>query len=131
MSTMALLVPVSAGELLDKLTILLIKQARITDNRKLQNIEHELQQLQTVVTSQIPQSSSLDALVSELQDVNEKLWDIEDEIRSCERSRNFGQDFVDLARAVYRTNDLRADLKYRINQLLGSELVEEKSYEVY
>ena len=128
---MSLLIPVSAGELLDKLTILLIKKERITESRKLENISRELGQLESVYQERIKQSVELEALISELRHVNERLWDIEDEIRSCERDKAFGNTFVELARSVYRTNDRRAELKYQINGLLGSELVEEKSYEVY
>lgn len=128
---MSLFIPVSAGELLDKLTILLIKKERIADSRKLKNIGRELGQLESVYQEQITQSDELDALISALRLVNERLWDIEDEIRSCERNKAFGNTFVELARSVYRTNDRRAELKYQINGLLGSELVEEKSYEAY
>ena len=128
---MSLLIPVSAGELLDKLTILLIKKERIADKTKLKNIILELSQLQTVYKQRIKQSVELDTLISELRLVNETLWDIEDKIRSCERDGNFGTPFIELARSVYRTNDRRAELKYQINGLLGSELVEEKSYEAY
>lgn len=129
--SMSLFIPVSAGELLDKLTILLIKKERIADSRKLKNIGRELGQLESVYQEQITQSDELDALISALRLVNERLWDIEDEIRSCERNKAFGNTFVELARSVYRTNDRRAELKYQINGLLGSELVEEKSYEAY
>jgi len=128
---MSLLIPVSAGELLDKLTILLIKKERITESRKRENISRELGQLESVYQERIKQSVELDVLISELRLVNERLWDIEDEIRSCERDRDFGNTFVELARSVYITNDRRAELKYQINGLLGSELVEEKSYEAY
>jgi chaperonin cofactor prefoldin len=128
---MSLLIPVSAGELLDKLTILLIKKERIADKAKLENIILELSQLQTVFQQRITQSAELDTLISELRLVNETLWDIEDEIRGCERDGNFGTIFIEFARSVYRTNDRRAELKYQINGLLGSELVEEKSYEAY
>lgn len=128
---MSLLIPVSAGELLDKLTILLIKKERIADTAKLENIIMELGQLQAVYNQRIKQSAELDALISELRLVNEALWDIEDKIRSCERDRDFGAVFIELARSVYRTNDRRAELKYQINGLLGSKLIEEKSYEAY
>ena len=128
---MSLLIPVSAGELLDKLTILLIKKERIADTAKLDNIIMELGQLQAVYHQRIKQSAELDALISELRLVNGALWDIEDKIRGCERNRDFGAVFIELARSVYRTNDRRAELKYQINGLLGSELVEEKSYEAY
>ena len=128
---MSLLIPVSAGELLDKLTILQIKKERIIDPQKLENIEKELDQLKAVVTQKLPSAKELDSLVQQLREINESLWEIEDEIRSLERKNEFGEQFVRLARSVYRTNDRRADLKYRINDLLGSDLVEEKSYEAY
>ncbi|MEE4165956.1 MAG: DUF6165 family protein [Desulfocapsaceae bacterium] len=128
---MSLTIEVSAGELLDKLTILLIKKERIQDGKKRGNIAKELHCLERVYDTQVEKSTALDGLISELRQVNEMLWDIEDEIRSCERSKDFGSTFVELARSVYRTNDRRALLKYRINELLGSDLVEEKSYEAY
>ena len=128
---MSLSIPVSAGELLDKLTILLIKKERITEEKKCGNIVRELSRLETVYQKQVQQSAELNLLISELRQVNETLWDIEDEIRCCERLGNFGSRFVELARSVYKTNDRRARLKQRINELLGSELVEEKSYEAY
>ncbi len=128
---MALSVPVSEGELLDKLSILLIKKERITSAEKLVNIEREFAVLDAVLQEKIPVSVELDALRAELKEVNEVLWEIEDEIRLCEKEKNFGQHFIELARSVYRTNDRRSQLKYRINTLLGSELVEEKSYEEY
>ena len=128
---MSLLIPVSAGELLDKLTILLIKKERIADTAKLENIIMELSQLQAVYNQSIKQSAELDALISELRLVNGALWDIEDKIRGREKGRDFGTVFIELARSVYKTNDRRAELKYQINELLGSELVEEKSYEAY
>ncbi len=128
---MALSVPVSEGELLDKLSILLIKKERITSAEKLVNIEREFAVLDAVLQEKIPVSVELDALRAELKEVNEALWEIEDEIRLCEKEKNFGRHFIELARSVYRINDRRSQLKYRINALLGSELVEEKSYEEY
>ena len=128
---MSILIPVSAGELLDKLTILQIKKERIIDPKKLENIEKELDQLKMVVSQQLTLTVELDSLVQQLQEVNESLWEIEDEIRTLERKNEFGEQFISLARSVYRTNDRRADLKYRINDLLGSDLVEEKSYQAY
>lgn len=128
---MSLSIPVSAGELLDKLTILLIKKERITDAEKCGNILRELSRLEAVYKKQVQQSAELNLLISELRQVNETLWDIEDEIRCCERRGDFGSSFVELARSVYKTNDRRARLKQRINGLLDSELVEEKSYEAY
>ncbi len=128
---MPLTIEVSTGELLDKLTILLIKKERIQDSKKRGNIAKELRCLERVYDTQVKKSTALDGLISELRQVNEMLWDIEDKIRSCERTKDFGSTFVELARSVYRTNDRRALLKYRINELLGSDLVEEKSYEAY
>jgi hypothetical protein len=120
--------PVSAGELLDKITILLIKQERIGDEAKLANVRRELELLGAVRQKSIPESAELTKLVAELKRINEKLWDIEDDIRKCESASEFGKKFVNLARAVYRNNDERSALKRRINELLGSAIVEEKSY---
>lgn len=124
-----ILTPVSPGELLDKITILRIKDARITDADKLENIRRELALLNAVVDEKLPKSAELDSLVDGLQKINEALWEIEDDIRICERNDDFGRDFIALARAVYVTNDKRADVKKQINLHLGSALVEEKSYE--
>lgn len=126
-----LLVPVSWGELLDKITILDIKLDRITDPAKLANIGKERDALQAVVHAAGPLPEGHKALIDELRRVNAALWDIEDEIRDCERARDFGARFVELARAVYHTNDQRAAFKRDLNDLLGSELVEEKSYQPY
>lgn len=134
---MTLLIPVSWGELLDKITILEIKSSRITDAAKLQNIRKELNLLSDVAGSQadVPGGNSkdpaLDKLKEDLRRVNEALWDIEDAIRECEGRGDFGSRFLELARAVYKNNDERAALKQRINLLLGSDLVEEKSYSKY
>ncbi len=128
---MILQIPVSAGELIDKITILEIKAERITAPDKLENVRRELSELQAVINDRVPGSAALDALKVELKRINEALWVIEDDIRDCERSGEFGEPFVKLARAVYITNDRRAALKREINQLLGSTLVEEKSYQAY
>jgi len=128
---MSLLVPVSWGELLDKICILQIKLERMNDAEKRRNVGHELGLLVSVRDREISGSTELDDLVTGLRQVNERLWDIEDAIRLCERSQDFGSMFIELARAVYRTNDLRAGLKYQINALLGSGVIEEKSYEPY
>ncbi len=128
---MVVTIPVSWGELFDKLTILKIKQARIGDDRKLANISKEYEALEKIRTVHQPPETNLQDLVDELQQVNESLWDIEDRIRCCERDRDFSDRFIELARSVYRTNDRRAELKREINELLGSELIEEKSYEQY
>lgn len=124
-------IPVSWGELFDKITILEIKRQRIDDAAKLVNINRERDSLQEVARGYQLPVEDLDRLIAELRSVNESLWDIEDDIRSCERIGDFSDRFIELARSVYRTNDLRADLKLKINRLLGSELIEEKSYEAY
>jgi hypothetical protein len=128
---MSLLIPVSWGELIDKITILQIKSERMTDAVKLDNVRHELDGLISVRDRQGACPDGLDGLITTLRRVNERLWDIEDAIRLCERKQDFGTGFIELARAVYQTNDQRAGLKYRINTLLGSQVIEEKSYESY
>lgn len=122
---------ISPGEILDKLSILEIKLERITDNIKHKNIQIEYDLLQDIIKENLPKSTALNDLYSQLKSINESLWDIEDDIRDCERQKDFSQTFIDLARAVYITNDQRADIKKQINQLLGSKLVEEKSYQPY
>jgi len=126
-----ILVPISPGELLDKITILRIKVARIQDAGKLANIRLELSLLeQTWQDSGAPaQEVALEERA--LQNVNERLWDIEDRIRDKEAHQTFDREFIELARAVYVCNDERAALKRRINLQLGSRLVEEKSYRPY
>lgn len=128
---MAVTIPVSWGELFDKLTILEIKRVRIEDPEKLKNIEKELAALSKISLGAETAGPELGGLVAELRRINERLWDIEDDIRACERAREFSDRFVELARSVYRTNDQRAELKMQINRLLGSELIEEKSYQAY
>jgi hypothetical protein len=128
---MVVKIPVSWGELFDKLTILEIKQARIDDPQKLANIDRELEALRDVYSDSALPGAPLQELIDELRCTNEALWEIEDDIRNCERHKDFSDRFIELARSVYRTNDKRADLKLRINRLLGSELIEEKSYEAY
>ena len=124
-------VPVSFGELIDKITILEIKEQRITDHGKLANVRHELALLVAARDAGIPPSGELDRLCAGLAHVNEALWDTEDRIRDCERAGDFGPRFVELARSVYRSNDQRAAFKRQINELLGSCLIEEKSYASY
>ena len=129
---MTIQVPVSVGELLDKLTILAIKLERIDDPAKLANIAREHAALEAVVQAErLRAPEGVTALEQELRAVNEQLWRIEDDIREHERQQRFDDGFIALARAVYRTNDLRAALKSRLNALTGSELVEEKSYAAY
>ncbi len=124
-------VEVPAGELLDKITILEIKTERIGDVAKLANVRAELAALALVRREALPPSPRLDELAAQLKAVNERLWEIEDEIRDCERRQDFGPRFVELARSVYQQNDRRAALKRQVNDLLGSRLVEEKSYAPY
>jgi len=123
-------VPVSWGEAIDKITILEIKAARIADAAKLANVRHELDLLTGVCAPALAQAEVI-ALKADLGAVNESLWDVEDHIRDCERAGDFGSRFVELARAVYHTNDRRAALKRAINDVLGSAIVEEKSYKPY
>ena len=124
-------VPISPGELIDKITILEIKSANISDVAKLANVKVELQLLQETWQASAYASSDIDAEWKQLRDVNKKLWDIEDDIRDKERERKFDQEFIELARAVYVTNDERAAIKRAINTKLGSRIVEEKSYAKY
>lgn len=123
-------VPVSWGELIDKITILEIKSERISEPAKLANIRKELDLLVTKLGVHAGQPD-VARIRTALRDVNGSLWDIEDEIRACENSGDFGSRFVELARSVYITNDRRADLKRELNGVLGSDLVEEKSYQAY
>lgn len=124
-------VPVSAGELLDKITILRIKSRRIRDADKLANIRLELDLLERTWATLGPATRMVAADELALQAVNEQLWDIEDRIRDKEAARSFDQEFIELARAVYHRNDERAAIKKRVNVALGSRLVEEKSYQPY
>lgn len=124
-------IPVSPGELLDKITILRIKVARIDDPGKRANATSELELLEKVQAADITASEALALLEADLGAVNEALWEIEDAIRDCERAGDFGPGFVKLARDVYHQNDRRAALKREINMLLGSTIVEEKSYASY
>jgi hypothetical protein len=128
---MEITTPISAGELLDKITILKIKSDKLTDAEKLKNVQTELTALNAVAANAFEFDAPLSKLVDQLQNINGKLWVIEDDIRDCERAGDFGAEFVRLARAVYVTNDVRAQLKKDINLLLGSALVEEKSYQKY
>jgi hypothetical protein len=128
---MILTIPASAGEVIDKLTILEIKLARIGDAAKRANVAREHAELSAAWRQAVPEEAAVSPLIAELRQVNEALWDIEDEIREQERRSDFGPGFVRLARAVYRTNDRRAELKKEINLRLGSALVEEKSYAAY
>jgi tetratricopeptide (TPR) repeat protein len=124
-------IEVSFGELLDKVTILEIKSERLTDAVKLEHVRVELAALMAARDRALREPEGLAGLTAELKAVNEALWEIEDALRACERGGDFGPRFIELARSVYRTNDRRAALKRRINERLGSELIEEKAYAPY
>jgi tetratricopeptide (TPR) repeat protein len=124
-------VELAPGELIDKITILEIKSERIIDPEKLRNVRTELASLTAARDQGLQGSEKLSRLTAELKAVNEALWQIEDEIRACERSRDFGPKFIELARSVYQQNDRRSAIKRQINQLLGSHLIEEKAYTPY
>ncbi len=121
-------VPVSIGELIDKITILEIKAERISEPVKRANVVAELEALAAVRDARVPNGPQLHALAERLGAINRTLWDIEDDIRSHEKRQDFGPRFVELARSVYRQNDERARIKKEINQLVGSRFIEEKSY---
>jgi len=123
-------VEISNGELLDKFSILEIKMCNITDPSKLTNIENEYRELTSDCTDLL-RDSTISSLYAELKSINQKLWVVEDDIRECERRKDFGQEFISLAREVYFTNDERARVKKEINLASGSSLVEEKSYQAY
>jgi hypothetical protein len=126
-----ILIPISPGELLDKITILQIKAERIADPVKVANVKTELDMLSKVWSESVEVDAEISALTTELKSVNQALWEIEDDIRDEERSRRFGERFIELARAVYVTNDERANAKKKINLHLNSTIVEEKSYQDY
>ena len=126
-----ILVPISPGELLDKITILRIKSARMTDAAKLANVRLELSLLEKTWRDSVDAAIDIAAEERALQAVNERLWVIEDDIRDKERAQAFDARFIELARAVYVENDERAAIKKRINVQLGSRIVEEKSYKPY
>lgn len=123
-----ILVPIAPGELIDKLTILRLKEERIADPEKVANVRVEKTALMQTANAQIEPSEALDVLWEDLYQINSDLWVIEDDIRECEKAKDFGENFIRLARAVYITNDRRSDVKKKINLLLGSALIEEKSY---
>jgi len=124
---MEILVPISAGELVDKITILRIKVARLEGDKQA-NTARELAALEAVAAGALPASAELDATVAELARLNDALWEIEDRIRALEAAGDFGPAFVETARSVYFTNDARFRAKRRVNALVGSDLIEEKSH---
>ena len=128
---MQLQVPVSVGEVLDKITILQIKLSHISDVNKRVNIQNELDALLPLMAGDGFTTDEMQGLMAELKSVNQALWDIEDDIREKEAAKSFDAEFIELARAVYVTNDKRAEIKKQINLATGSTLIEEKSYESY
>lgn len=124
-------VPISPGELIDKITILQIKSERMSDEKKLANVRHELNLLTATWGASPYSKTNIEAEWAELKRINSELWDIEDRIRDQERAKDFGKTFIELARAVYFINDERAKVKRQINDKLGSTIVEEKSYAEY
>ncbi len=128
---MHLIVPIAPGEFLDKLTILEIKIERIADPGKLENVRRELDLMRSGWADSPFSAADVLALVADLKRVNESLWEIEDQIRVKESQSAFDAEFIELARAVYHTNDRRAEIKRAINLALSSDLIEEKSYADY
>jgi len=126
-----ILIPISPGELLDKITILQIKSERISDATKVANVRTELGMLEQVWSETVEDDEQIRVLSGELKSINEALWEIEDDIRDEERNKRFGDRFIELARAVYVTNDERANAKKKVNLHLNSSIVEEKSYQDY
>ena len=122
--------PVSLGELVDKISILHIKNINIKDDEKLKMIREELELLNTTLNNHINRDD-INVYLESLIEINSKLWVIEDDIRDCERNKSFDQKFIDLARSVYFTNDKRSEVKLDINKRFGSKIVEVKSYEKY
>ena len=122
--------PVSLGELLDKISILIIKEKNIVDIQKQYHIRNELEALNKTLENSISRSQ-VKEYIEKLIEINSELWFIEDDIRDCERKKNFDQKFIDLAREIYIKNDRRSEIKLEINKKFGSELVEVKSYEKY
>ena len=128
---MLIKIPVSVGELADKITILEIKKNKISDGKKLKNIKNELKLLNDVLKNNVKLDNLIKKEISSLKKINMKLWDIEDGKRNCEKNKEFGPNFIKLARNVYIFNDERAKIKFKINSLLGSDIIEIKSYDKY
>ncbi len=123
-----ILAEISAGELLDKITILEIKKEKINDIQKLKDIEKELSSLTTTSEDQIPDKSKIEGLIQNLKKINLKLWDIEENKRKAEKNKKFNKAFIELSRDVYKSNDERAKIKLKINEILGSNIKEVKSH---
>ena len=124
-------IPISWGELLDKITILQIKLENLISQEALNNVAWELKQLQSIFFQSCPKAIKPKQLELELKKINQRLWDIEDKIRDKEKHKSFDDEFIQLARSVYITNDERSRIKRRINETFGSDLIEEKSYSEY
>ena len=124
-------IPMSPGELLDKITILEIKSERMSDEEKLANVRRELELLNATWSDAVTSDDTIERIHRDLKSINEELWVIEDDIRDKERVKEFDERFIELARAVYFTNDKRAAAKKELNVYLGSQIVEEKSYQDY
>ena len=124
-----ILAEISAGELIDKITILEIKKIKISNKEKLNDIEKELSSLNETMKKSIPDQNLIKDLIVKLKEINLKLWDIEDGKRAAEKKNNFNEKFIELARNVYKFNDERAKIKLAINNTLGSNIKEVKSYE--
>ena len=122
--------PISLGELIDKISILKIKQKNIHDKKKLILINEELSLLESTLEDSV-NDKKISLYLSNLLSVNEKLWKIEDDIRDCERKKKFDENFIELARSVYINNDKRSEIKLEINKKFGSKIIEVKSYEKY
>ena len=126
-----ILTEISAGELLDKIAILEIKLVKIKDKENLFEINKEYKSLKEVKNSNIKLTKDLEKLIIQLKEINLKLWNIEDKKRICEKNKDFGQTFIDLSRSVYLNNDIRANIKSKINKILGSNIKEVKQYVNY
>ena len=124
-------IPISWGELLDKITILQIKLENLSSQEALNNVALELEQLQSIFSQSCPETIQPKELELELKKINQQLWDMEDKIRDKEKHKSFDDEFIQLARSVYITNDERSRIKRRINETFGSDLIEEKSYADY
>ena len=123
-------IPISLGELIDKISILLIKEKNISDEKKLSKIHEELSLLKKTLNNMI-NDNNIENYLNKLVEINAKLWKIEDDIRDCEKNKKFDKVFIDLARSVYITNDKRSEIKNEINKKFGSTIVEVKSYKKY
>jgi len=126
--TVQISAPVSMGDFFDKLTILMIKRERVTDLAKLENINKEYDMLMIIYANNITPSPTLESLINQLVEVNRNLWDLEDAVREKERDKNFDKEFIKIALSIPTNNDTRFEIKRAINKLLGSSIIEEKSY---